>query len=329
MEVKKQELNKKLGAVLFLVFLGIFSFQTSLAADEIDNQPATVQVSPVRFDWDLKTGEEKNAQINLKNYAKKPYKVKVQIEDFYVSDDSSVAEFFVPDADHPFKAYDVINWVSTSETNVVLAPGESKYITFSVKVPKDTPTGGYYGVVFFQYEEKMDNASEDGEAAKIKINTRSGTLLTFAVQGKEPMVEKGFLDKFTTLKKFHWDAPVTFLSEISNSGNIHYKMAGNIAIERFGNKQADVKVDTRLYYPKKIRPLENKWEFGFFDVGYYTAKMNLSSEDGMVSIFGKTSFFVVPWKLLVTVIGIIFVFWVIFKLGGKRERRRISHRTVK
>ena len=330
--MKKQRIDKKLWVMIFFVF-GIFSFNFSLAAqgdEEAQKQPSTVQVSPVRFDWNMSSGEERTAQINLKNYAEKPYVIETQIEDFYVKDDSSVAEFFVPDENHPLKAYDVINWISTSEKNIVLAPGESKNITFTTKVPEDAPTGGYYGVIFFQYEEKRDeNEDAEGGNAKIKINTRSGILLTLAVKGKEDLFENGFLDKFNTLKKFHWDKPVTFVSQISNSGNIHYRMAGDIAIERFGKNTTNLRVDSRLYYPKKIRPLENKWDFGFFDIGYYTAKMNLISDDGNVSIFGQTSFIVIPWKLVATALSIIFVLWIIFKLGGRKERKKIVRRAAK
>jgi hypothetical protein len=340
MKVRKQKMGAKIWIIAFMVF-GILSFQMTYAAEGDQNQtdatpedltrPKTVQVSPVRFDWNMEDGDERSAQINLKNYSDKPYSVEVQIEDFYVKDDSSVAEFFVPDATHPLRAFDVINWVSTSEKKLVLAPSESRNITFTTKVPVGTPTGGYYGVVFFQYEEDKANMTdaEKDAAAKIQINTRSGVLLTLAVKGAEDLYENGVLDKFKTLKFFHWDKPVTFLTQISNGGNMHYRMAGDIEIERFGKSVTTIKVDPRLYYPKKIRPLENIWNCGFFDIGYYTAKLNLVSEDGNVNIFGKTSFIVIPWRLVAVVVGIIFSLWLIFKMGGRKERKKIIRKTVK
>lgn len=340
MKVRKRDVNKKIWVMLF-VMMGVFSFQMSHAAEGDEDQagtngndptrPTSVQVSPVRFDWNMEDGDEKSAQINLKNYSDKPYTVEVQIEDFYVKDDSSVAEFFVPDANHPLKAYDVINWVTTSEKKLVLAPDESRNITFTTKVPEGTPTGGYYGVVFFQYEESQENmtAEEKEAASKIKINTRSGVLLTLAVKGAEDLYENGVLDKFKTLKIFHWDKPVTFLTEISNGGNMHYRMGGKIEVERFGKNITTLKVDPRLYYPKKIRPLENIWNCGFFDIGYYTAKLTLASEDGNVNIFGKTSFIVIPWRLMAVVAGIIFFLWLIFKMGGRKERKKVTRKAVK
>jgi hypothetical protein len=103
-------------------------------------------------------------------------------------------------------------------------------------------------------------------------------------------------------------------------------MGGNIEIDRFGTKVTDLKVDTRLYYPGKIRPLENIWNCGFFDIGYYTGKINLVSEDGNVTIFGQTSFIVLPWRLLATVAAIILALWLIYKMGGRKERKKINRK---
>jgi len=108
-----------------------------------------VQVSPVRFDWDMNVGEERTGIINLKNYAEEPYDVDVEIEDFYVTDDTTEARFFIPNENHPLFAYDVISWIDAPK-NVHLEPGEGRDISFLVKVPKDTPTGGYYGALFLK-----------------------------------------------------------------------------------------------------------------------------------------------------------------------------------
>ena len=149
--MQQKEMYHKTGIMLAVMFMVsvlmgthvVFAQEGEQTQEEGMTRPTSVQVSPVRFDWEVKSGDEKTHRINLKNFSDKPYAVSVYIEDFYVSDDSTGTEFFVPDDQHPLKAYDMINWVSTSEKELVLAPNESRFMDFTVKVPQDAPSGGY------------------------------------------------------------------------------------------------------------------------------------------------------------------------------------------
>lgn len=284
-------------------------------------RPTSVQVSPVRFDWEMNSGDEKSQRINLKNFSDKPYAVSVYVEDFYVSEDSTNTEFFVPDENHPYKAYDMINWVNTSEKEIVLAPNESRFMDFTVKVPEDAPSGGYYGSVFFQYQEH--NVDEgDPNASKLKINTRAGVLLTLAVQGDEPLNKSGELQTFESLKKLYWDAPAMFATKVLNNGNIHYLLTGDIEITRFGKDVAKINVTPKIYYPGRTRMVESKWEFGLLDIGPFTAKVNLESEDGTVKLVEETTFWVIPWRFAAIAGGAIFFLWTIYFLGGRSAKKK-------
>lgn len=288
--------------------------------------PTAVQISPIRFDWDLEDGDEKTGTVNLKNYSDETYEVLNSVENFYVSDDSTQARFFIPGEGHPLKAYDVINWIELPE-RVVLAPKEGKDITFKVKVPKGTPTGGYYGALFFQSQlegrEGIQEIPTDDGTSKIIVNQRVGTLLVMAVKGDQPIRRSGELIDFFPEKKVFWSSPAALITQVKNSGNLHYKALGKIEVTKFGKKMADLDLKARVLYPDRIRTYAEGWNFSNWSYGFYRAKLALQSEDGEIKMSGETSFWVIPWKTTVSILVLLFIIWLIMRIFTSRfEIRR-------
>jgi hypothetical protein len=303
---------------LLLLITGAFCFGGASRAQEDLAIATAVQVSPIRFDWDLNTGEERSGVVNLKNYAAEPYDVEIQSEDFYVTDDTTEARFFIPNEKHPLFAYDVINWIEMPE-NLTLAPGEGKDIYFKIKVPEGMPTGGYYGALFFK-TSKHDSMGRqaDENQSRVIVNQRVGVLLVFAVKGKEPIKKTGELQKFEPTQKIFWANPAKLEAVVANSGNIHYKAMGLLEIHKFGSKIDNIKIDPRMIYPQKYRKYETKWNFSPWAFGYYKAKFQLFSEDMQVRIEGETNFWVIPWKTTVAIIILLLIIWMIYKIFDSR-----------
>lgn len=284
--------------------------------------PAAIQISPVHVDWHITSGETRRETVNIKNYDRFPRTVTVQVEDFYVSDDSSRAEFFVPADSHPLKAYDMINWVSVSETEFVLAPNESRNIECTIAVPNDTPSGGYYGAIFFQ---SASDAASDDDAAHIRVNTRVGMLVTLAVAGDAPLYTGATLASFTPSPRLSWGAPMTLITRVGNTGNVHFAMNGTIDIFRGTKRHAQIALPTQLYYPRRDRVIQTSWNPGPWTVGRFTARVHLTSEDGSVVTDGETSFVVVSWRVVASVAGALSAAGIMYMLGvaaAKRHLRR-------
>ena len=309
--MKKNSSKKIAISLALLLVLGVVYFSRANAQEA--SVPAGLQVSPVRFDWDLNSGDERTGTINLKNYDNSSHEVTIEVQDFYVTDDTTEAKFFVPDSGHPLIAYDVINWINVPKS-VELAPGEGRDISFHVKVPQESPTGGYYGAIFFN--TKMNSNSDSG--SRIEINQRIGALLVMAVKGSEPIKRSGEIKNFKTTKKIFWDRPAELFADVYNSGNLHYKMLGTIDIYKFGSKLDNISLDPRILYPSKVRKYEQNWEFSAWAYGYYVAKINLVSEDGAIKLTAQTSFWVIPWKTTVAIIILLIIIWLIFKLFSRK-----------
>lgn len=325
-------MNKKLKTLgLIMLALGALFFYASgnvrAQSDAELGIPTGIQVSPSRFDWDVEDGQEKTGVINLKNFSDSFYKVKIEIEDFYVSDDSTEARFFVPDENHPLYAYDVINWIEADNQEIDLGPKEGKDIVFKVRVPEGTPTGGYYGVVFFNSKvQDVEVKNEEGTAsAQIGINQRVGTLLVMAVKGDQPIKRSGEIIEFTPEKKIFWQKPAQFKAVVKNSGNLHFKALGSFEIDKFGKRLVGEEIPGRILYPDRTREYQQKWDFSSWSYGYYKAKISLVSEDGEIRMDGETSFWVIPWKTTVSIIILLVIVYLILKIfSTKFEIRKKS-----
>ncbi|HIP50197.1 MAG TPA: DUF916 domain-containing protein [Candidatus Pacebacteria bacterium] len=278
-----------------------------------------VQVSPIRFDWQLKSGEQKTEEIVVHNFSDISHDIEVQVEDFFVSNDSQQANFFVPDENHPLKAYDVIDWIDAPE-NFTLAPGETKRLTFTVNVPEDQPTSGYYGSIFFKTNTN-EGVVEDGasDGMKLDVNYRVGVLVTFAVQGAQEMRIDGDVEDFGVTKKVFWKSPITVFAKLRSSGNVHYKAGGKMEIRKFGKRFAVVKVEDEIMYPDKERTFKERVIFGMWDYGVYSATLDMQSEDGSITFKDNgVVFFVIPWKTTATIVSVIALVIIIWKIFNKK-----------
>ncbi len=316
--------------LLGIVFVGAMSTHSAWAQDagtseEIaqDGVPqGGIQISPTKFVWNLGVGETKTEKVIVKNYSDKEQNVRMDVEDFFVDVDGSSPKLYVPDADHPLKAYDVISWVTPPE-DFVLAPGGAKTVEFTVRVPDDQPTNGYYGTLLFR-----TGGGSNEEGSQIGLNYRVGALIIMAVQGDEPMVFKGDLLDFFPEKKIFWETPSVMFAKVDNTGNIHYPMFGKIEVKRFGKKFHEIEMKPRLLYPntdpvqwREIMPT------GIWDFGYYTANLSMHSEDESIQLAKSTSFFVIPWKGLAIIAGALAALVILKKLFGtffhvERKKKR-------
>jgi hypothetical protein len=312
-------------SVLFILsFYAIFAIaNNSLAANAEGNG---LQVSPLQYDWSVNLGDQKSGKIYVKNDFTYPITVDVDVQDFFIdpTNANTDAKFFVPNENHNLKAYDVINWIKIDKSSFDLNPNDFKEISFETNIPQGTPTGGYYGVIFFH--EKANNESEE-EGVNLRVENRIGVLMTFGVKGKEAAIEKGELKQLEPVKKVFIDNPINFTAKVKNTGNLPYKISGTLDIYRLGKKIDTIDIASRMLYVDRVRMIDNLvWKSSFTDIGKYEARLHLESEDGLVVVDGSTSFTIIPWRIVSIGLLILIIVWIVFSLGFVKGHKRGSNK---
>lgn len=311
----------------FLLSIAIFSLVfpcgVAVAADGPQDTATEIQVSPVRFDWTtLSAGEEREGVLNLKNYAEDEYRIIISTENFYISDDSSSIQFFSDQDKERLVAYDVVNWIRPEETEFVMKGGEVRTLKFKVSVPEKAPTGGYYGALLVEHQ-KINKEKVEG-AAILEVKTRVGVLMIMGVDGIGPVVQKAELKNFYPEKKIFFEdkKDASVIAEVFNSGNIPFQMGGEAELFRFGKLVKTMPLDARIAYPEKTRTYLGSWDFGLFDIGMYEAKLKLISDNEKIKLNGETTFWIIPWKLIAIIAGIIFFLWLVYKSGQHKGKKK-------
>ncbi len=300
--------------ILFFLFFFTVNVQAVENTDKDGIPDAGLQISPTKFIWNLKDGEQKTSTINVKNYSDTAQKVIIEVEDFYVGEDGSEPLFFIPDNDHPRKNQDVIKWI-TPPDNFVLEAGKSKNVDFTVRVPKGQPTNGYYGSIFFK--AVTANKKTNDKNVSMGIEYRIGSLVIMTVQGNEPVKTEGELKEFSPVKKIFWNQSAKMTVKMINTGNIHYPMYGKIKINKFSKKFHTIELKPQLVYPNKIKEYREDMKFDLWDFGIYTANLSMWSYDKSVKFNKQISFLIIPWKGLAIIGGSIFLLGM-FKLWIKK-----------
>jgi hypothetical protein len=293
-----------------LLFYGAVCF-----AQEEDRVPDKgLQISPLRFDWKMRSGEARSDQITVHNFSDISHEVEVIVENFSVSDDSSQAFFYDAHDRKEEKVHDITSWFSFPKT-FVLAPDETKIIPFEIRVPDGQLTDGYYGAIFFKTYSDDVSSERQGENIDLNVNYRVGALVTLAVQGSEKMEKYGSLEKFSSSRKIYWSSPMEIFAQLESQGNVHYAVDGEIDVFRFNERFSNIKVSSQILYPNKKRTIEKPVQFNWSDVGIYHAVLDLRSDDSEVVFYAKTPWFIVlPWQpvLLVAGMGVFVIMTVRF-----------------
>ncbi len=302
-------------SVFLFVLLGLGFLSSGVYAQEHEESDVDsgvpqggIQISPTKFIWTLDEGTSKTEKVNVKNYSDIEQRVTVEVEDFFVGSDGMEPKFFVPDEDHPLKARDIINWITPPE-DFTLAPGEGRWVEFTVAVPQGQPTNGYYGGILF----KTGGLDDEG-GSRIGLSYRIGALIIMAVQGDEPMKIDGTLNEFYPEKKLYWESPSTLIIKTNNTGNIHYPMFGNININKFDKKFHIIELEPQLVYPDIEKIYTERMLSGWWDFGKYTADLSMWSEDEQVKFDAQTEFYVIPWRGLAVIAGGIVGFLILMWL---------------
>jgi len=223
---------------------------------------------------------------------------------------------FVPDPDEggsPQFSQDSVpgsfsSWVSFPLDQVYVAIGERKEIFFTITVPQNADPGTHFGAVILSRE----SPAPEGEGPSVGATYEVGTIVLIKVAGE--VFEEGSFIFFATSRRWYESPPVTFEARFENTGNVHLQPTGIIEIFNMaGVKEGAIQMNSNFgrVLPKSIRRFDEKWDpgkwFGLIPrMGRYTATaLMIHGSPSISTNLGPISFWLIPWKLLLTLVGIL------------------------
>ena len=283
-------------------------------------------ISPLPIVLNTSPGATISAQLRVKNGGAQAENLEVGLMKFSAYGDEGQPRLMDKD-----KNDDYFDWVSFSEKEFLLDPGQWKTITAYFTIPENAAFGYYYAVTFQRKSETSDAASRSTQ-----VVGATATLILLEVRVPSALREIEVVD-FSTPKSVYEFLPVIFNVKLKNKGNVHVVPRGNIFIEKKGQEKevailnindlgGNILPDSnRIFesewldgfpvYEKKIiddkvvadstgkAEYRLKWDFSKVPKlrwGKYTANMLLVYDDGQrdIPIEGKLTFWVLPWRLI-------------------------------
>ena len=209
------------------------------------NPDPNVGLSGSWFIYNLVPGEEKQDVVNIQNTSEETLSAKVYAVDATTTNDGAFALLNENDPKE-----DMGSWVSLPISEITLAPGESRQVPFTVKIPSNATVGSHLGgIVLHNLKAK--------EGKGVDVVTRVGVRIYEVVPGN--------LVRLLDLTDLSWklvDDKVNFVFSLENKGNVHLDLIGKITYINAltGKTVGEEDADLRTVLPEKPTRVPVVWK---------------------------------------------------------------------
>lgn len=319
----KVSVDKKIAHIMVtLLWVALIGFVASPPLAVSAQEDQRLSIWPLRQEYQLNPGDTVHGSVSVMNKGDASRTVYTLAWDFEAGGEEGYPQF----ADTPpeSSAYSLASWIAVSREPIVIAPGETVKVPFTISVPQNAEPGGHYaGILIGQFSPE---ALEGTGTAAVTIGSGVASLILLTVAGE--IVEEGAIIEFCTLKPVHEQLPVDFIVGFENRGNVHLKPQGIIEIYGRGNNKLYgliVNEEAGNVLPASIRQFKASWENGSA-FGNYKAVLTLRYGREATLVTSELSFRVLPWKMITAVTLALIVLCVGLLLLRKRFRFSVERR---
>lgn len=286
-----------------------------------------VTMSPIRIELAANPGAQTSGVVKVYNDEKVERTLYLSVANFESKDETG-QPMFVPGTGL------LVSWVNI-QPSIVVPPLEAREVPFNIAVPKDVDPGGYFAAIFASI---IPPAPGEGMVA---VQSDVGTLILFKVNGEFPEGETILEFDTKDNKKIFNRLPVEFYYRFQNDGADRAQPLGDITIRNlFGgvSKIVSANFNAGNVLPESVRRFETAWvtaggddieqfhdtvvhpelnnfweivkyQASNFALGRYSADVQLTvNNDASRSYSKSTSFWVLPWQLIVVALAVLVLF---------------------
>jgi len=205
-------MRKFLGSIAALLSLGLLVVGVwhISALAQTNTTDVKLSLSPPRFELSVNPGDVVSDTFRITNGSDSELALSATAKNFVANDELGGVNLT-----DEATSYSLASWISINPTNVTVAPRTTQDFSFTISVPTDAEPGSHLGAIIVGTQP--DPLSGSGA----KVSEEAGPLVLVSVSGD--ILEQADIASFTTDKTFYENAPVTFLTRVNNTGNIHFR----------------------------------------------------------------------------------------------------------
>lgn len=264
---------------------------------KIGAQPISsmLSVTPILMDIELLPGKTQNYPITVTNVFKESLGIHAQSQGF--SPDGEGDQITTVRAKNS-----LTDWSSLSETDFILAPGESKQFFLSLSTPAQAEKKGYYEVIFLTpFYVRNDAVTQPTVLTKIGI----------VVLGHTGSITYADLQKKVHITAFDFDTmvyaspPVTTTIRVTNDYFTHFSAKPVLTIIPLFGKPVVMPFADKHILPGTTRRWDESITLPRYNTFFYRAHLSVSLGDGKQ--ISKDSFFILLPSPHILAYGVIVV----------------------
>jgi hypothetical protein len=300
--IRRYILSAGTAAAMIIAFMtgGVAHAQSPSTNSSVGNG---MRVAPVRSDLTIEPGKSQTVDIYVQNVTGSTAKIKGIVNDFVASDDESGKPRILLDEGSEAPSHGLKKYVENVPT-FELKANEQKIIKVKVTFPADAAGGGYYGAIRFLPEGVDDSKN-------LSLSASVGSLILVRVPGD--VKEQADVSSFNVSRgdgkasnMFTNGSNLKATVRINNTGNIKVSPFGKVQLKK-GNKvvgsyEINATEPRGSVLPDSIRRFSVDFGDNAKTLGKYTVEGNFGYGSTGQLVSAKTSFFVVPLPILITII---------------------------
>jgi hypothetical protein len=296
--------------ITFLLGASLF-FGSQVFAQESES----IKIQPTIVEEKIEPGKSFSSVLSATNLGSVAQVYKVSVQDIESIDEKGYPVFA---KEHEATGFEMSSWVKIPRPEITIGPGATVEVPFMVTVPTDASPGGHFGTIF------LSTNGEKPKTVGASVSYQVGAILSFQIAGD--IKEEARIRQFTSDKTLYGEPKVTFHVKVENMGNTLVRPRGFIEIvDMFGKKTATVNLNDSeaAILPHAVREFTVTWDDDRVRMGKYQAIASLEyGTDVKHTIFQELSFWVIPSKVVLPVLGIIFLVALILYIWVKLYIRR-------
>lgn len=264
----------------------------------------TLSIAPSLFDMAAEPGQQWNSQLRVINVNNYELTVYLDVVNFLPNGEGGDGRF-VPIEAAETKGQSLAEWFVLPDGPVIVPAGDSVYVPITVTVPFDASPGGHFAAIL------VGTRPPEGTPEVTRVQTSQVVTSLFFARVAGDIREVGSIREFTTADSILARPEATFELRFENKGNVHLQPQGEIKIlNMWGQERGIVPINQNSKFgnvlPESIRKFTFTWEgeWSIADIGRYTAVATLAyGTEARQFTSSKTAFWVIPFKLLLSILA--------------------------
>ncbi len=330
-KMKNKKTKKLIVFAIVVCALLLTQISTALGTAQITLTVKNPNPYEGNYSWFVYT-EEAGRTIKdiatIKNFSSEPTDVEIYAVDAKSSETGSFILSFLEDQQKGIGA-----WTTVESKSLTIPPFEVQDIPFEINIPADAPPGQYLGGIVIENGKSATSSGitePDESGTSIAVKTRIGSRVYLTIPGeiKEDL-------KFNNLKvKEALAGNTKFELTLVNNGNISYEPKATVEIyNQRGELYETIEKELGTIAPNtKINPIVEMKKRPI--IGNFTAKANVvfhckftpeNLHGSAHNLTNQTTFLVLPWEIILTILFIIFTGLGIFANHRIAKKRYIRN----